>query len=231
MSLSAFLVVEKGTPHDKGTRICLTDQPVLIGRVASDIVPDIGFDNFLISRKHCLVEQRDGEWLLCDLGSKHGTALNGAVMEPSTVYRLKDGDRISLAETAAVLRFVGTWEFEKTIDLSSTQPLVGLGALRDQIKPVVVDTDKMELLVAGEKIPLSVKEWELLALLYDRRNKVVEYAEIRAAVWPERKYDSDVVPDVGADEMNVLIYRLRKKLGDYAKSLRTVRGRGCILEL
>lgn len=230
MPRSAFLIVEKGTPYEKGTRVALQENSLLVGRAASSILPDVGFDNFLISRKHCMLECVDEKWAVRDLSSKHGTTLNGLMLEPERIYPLKDGDRVGLAENAALLRYIETWEFEKTIDLSSTQIQGGL-SIKNPAEPVSADLGKMELTVDGVPVPLSVKEWYLFALLYQHRNKVVDYGAIRSAVWPERNWDNSHVPDVGVEEMNVLIYRVRKKLGDHGKALRTVRGRGCILEL
>lgn len=227
---SAFLIVEKGTPFEKGTRVALQDNSLLVGRAASSILPDVGFDNFLISRKHCMVECSTEKWSVRDLNSKHGTTLNGSRLEPERAYPLRNGDRVGLAENAALLRYIETWEFEKTIDLSSTQPQRGMRG-KSLVEPVAADLAKMELVVDGTPVPLSVKEWNLFALLYQHRNKVVDYGAIRSAVWPERNWDNSQIPDVGVEEVNVLIYRVRKKLGDHGKALRTVRGRGCILEL
>jgi pSer/pThr/pTyr-binding forkhead associated (FHA) protein len=56
-----------------------------------------------VSERHALIEVRDGgEVVLEDLGSKHGTLVNGA--PPTGRVLLHDGDRIRLGHTELVFR-------------------------------------------------------------------------------------------------------------------------------
>ena len=57
-----------------------------------------------ISRIHGEI-RREGElWMLCDLGSKNGTKLNGEPLVPHETYPLKNGDRITAAQTHLIFR-------------------------------------------------------------------------------------------------------------------------------
>lgn len=222
----ACLFVKNGSPYLQGTRIQLERQQTSIGRSGNSLIPDINFDNFLISRKHCCIHYTDNGFVIYDLGSKHGTTVNGKPVNPGKSYILADGDRISLAKDMAVLQFIQSEELEKTIDFDSTQKLTSC----PEILPIMINPDKRELLIAGRQISLANKEWKLLSSLYTSRNKLVSYNAIRQTIWPERILTNGV-PDVGIDEINVLIYRLRRKMGQYGGSVKTVRGCGCILEL
>jgi len=54
----------------------------------------------LIDERHFAVYYRDGEWWVEDLGSRHGTYLNGARVKRE---RLKEGDVISPGAAVAVV--------------------------------------------------------------------------------------------------------------------------------
>jgi hypothetical protein len=57
-----------------------------------------------ISRIHGEI-RREGElWVLCDLGSKNGTKLNGEPLKPHEAYPLKNGDRITAAQAHLIFR-------------------------------------------------------------------------------------------------------------------------------
>lgn len=62
-----------------GSRVILAKQvdelPIVIGRPGSDVTVAIDHDD--IAPIHCLIEDRDGQFFLCDLGSQTGTYLNG----------------------------------------------------------------------------------------------------------------------------------------------------------
>jgi phosphoserine phosphatase RsbU/P len=70
--------------------------PYVIGRAseANWRIPDP-----LVSRRHALVFYREGLWYLSDLGSRHGTSVNGKRLESHQEMPVEHGDRIAL----------GTW--------------------------------------------------------------------------------------------------------------------------
>ena len=229
---AAFLLIEQGNPGDKGRYAPLPADKLLIGRPTSTFSPDLGLDNFLISRRHCCLTRQGDGWTLADLGSKHGTTLNGRPLAAHAVHPLAPGDKISLAAGAALFRFLLLDENEKTLEFERTHPGNAVDAAVDAAPapPIVVDLAKMELVVADTTVALSAKEWLLLETLYSHRNRFVSYGDIRAAVWPERYAADCALPEVGVEELSVLIYRLRRKLGPYGNLIKIRRGRGCILE-
>lgn len=48
-----------------------------------------------VSRRHCVIEKKNGAFHLIDLGSKGGTSLNGEKLAPNIPHFLKSGDQIS----------------------------------------------------------------------------------------------------------------------------------------
>lgn len=67
--------------------------PLVIGRSED---ADITLDDRWASRRHCLIEAQDGTLVVQDLGSKHGTLLNNAIISEAV---LKPGDRLSIGLT------------------------------------------------------------------------------------------------------------------------------------
>jgi pSer/pThr/pTyr-binding forkhead associated (FHA) protein len=226
----ARIIVERGDPYEKGRCIALPQDQINLGRATQAFKPDISFDSLLISRKHCCISQLGETWTIVDLGSKHGTMLNNQSLTPNLPNNLHNGDKITLASSIVVLRFVIAPELEKTLDFESTQSLKNNTAPLS-VLPIVVDTAKKILYIKKREVPLSVKEWCLLELLYNNRNKLVSYADIRTAVWVERQLLDNNEPDVGLDEINAILYRLRRKFGNCRNLLKTRRGQGCILEI
>ena len=226
MQSRACLIVERGEPYEAGTRIELLNGEVYLGRSSLDQQVDVSFSNQLISRKHCYIVHNEDDVILCDLGSKHGTMINGKAITPYEKYILHTGDTISLSMGIAAIRIVSASKNEETMDLSQTQSM----SLRKNTS-IAVECAKWECHIDGQLVSLTEKEWRFFKLLYDHANTVVTYDEIRAAVWPERILGKSTLPDAGIDEINVLIYRVRKKLGKRAEMLKAMRARGYVLKL
>lgn len=226
----ASLIVELGAPHEKGCRFLLEKSKVCLGRATRSFTPDIAFSSMLVSRKHCCLEKLDGKWTVSELGSKHGTLLNGKLLPPGVACTLQPGDTIGLASNLVLLRFILSSELDQTFEFTGTQPLKNKTSTQSKI-PFTIDPAKQAVEIDQAEVYLSLKEWRLLELLYRNKNKLVSYEEIRREVWDERNISPDGLPDVGADELNILVYRLRRKLGNQSGRLITRRGQGCILEL
>ncbi|HLG17559.1 MAG TPA: FHA domain-containing protein [Blastocatellia bacterium] len=92
------------------TRIVIRSpgEPAREMNLSGDATIGRAFDNSIciddsgVSRYHAVIDERDGDFWLCDLGSRNGTTVNGDPV--SSERRLEDGDLISVGG-------VGTIEF------------------------------------------------------------------------------------------------------------------------
>ncbi|HET7541017.1 MAG TPA: response regulator transcription factor [Polyangiaceae bacterium] len=90
------------------------------------------------------------------------------------------------------------------------------------IGALVVDLEGRRVRVDGRALPLTARELAIVDLLATRRGKVVPREELIESVWGE-------VTDSARASLEVLIARIRQKLGDCASLLQTVRGVGYLL--
>lgn len=102
-------------------------------------------------------------------------------------------------------------------------------AVRDQLPgPLVVedlelDVVKKRLVVAGSKIELTPKEFEILYLLWTNQGRIFSREDIMDRVWSD-----DVVVNERAVDVNVT--RLRKKMGAHGRFLKNKTGYGYYIE-
>lgn len=89
---------------------------------------------------------------------------------------------------------------------------------------LTLDHTSRRALVAGEPLELSGREWRLLELLVQHRDKVVTKDQIT------QTWESDGAEVGGGNSIEVYIHRLRRKLEDAGLVIRTVRGLGYLLE-
>ena len=89
---------------------------------------------------------------------------------------------------------------------------------------LTINTQTRDVHRSGQRIQLSVKEYELLCFLMRGRGKVLERTEIMKGVWGEDFYGDDNLLDV-------YIRYLRQKVEskDLPSLIHTVRGVGFIL--
>lgn len=90
--------------------------------------------------------------------------------------------------------------------------LAGLRCVRGE---VVLDFGKREAKVAGNEVPITMREWGILELLALASGRLVTRSHILDEVWGEAQSSSS---------LEVLINRIRKKLG--SEFILTVRGEG-----
>lgn len=223
-----FLEIEKGDPYEKGKRIYLTPQDTILGREWNSIKPDISFSSMHISKRHAMISCKKNTYSITDLMSKHGTQINGQDIEKKRSYNLKNGDAIILSRGIVLLKYCNIYELESgdTVDFTNSfNKRIDTGEF-----PLAVNIERREVILEGNQLVLYGKDLELLLLLYLHQNKAVSYDEIRRAVWPERILDTgDNLPDVGNDEITALVYRLRKRLGQYGCLVITVPRYGYML--
>lgn len=89
---------------------------------------------------------------------------------------------------------------------------------RRQSEDLVVDRDGQEVRIEGRNVPLTAKEFALLAYLSERRGRVFSREHLLDRVWGSHYA-------VGSRTVDIHVRRLRAKLGA-ALPLETLRGRG-----
>jgi DNA-binding response OmpR family regulator len=96
-------------------------------------------------------------------------------------------------------------------DLAAREMLIDNHAL--------LDPDRRQLILDGARADLTKLEFDVLQYLYEREGRVVGRAALLRDVWG---YDWNG----GSNVVEVVISALRRKLGDSAGNLQTVRGAG-----
>ena len=89
-------------------------------------------------------------------------------------------------------------------------------------KDIVIDDDKHEASVNGEKLTLTLKEYELLKLLVSSSEKVLERDYILDSVWGENYGETRT--------LDIHIGELRKLLNASQAEIATIRGVGYVLK-
>lgn len=181
---------------------------------------DIVISDRQVSRFHAEVAlNENGEFLLTDLKSKNGTTLNGELLIEKE--KLKEGDEIKIALAQEFL-FVSS---DATLPLESV-----LTPSTPNTRKLVIEKKARRIWVGDQEIipALSVSQFDLLMLLYEKEGMVITREEIVNGVWGE-----DESIGVTEQAIDALVRRLRARLNkidpghDYIK---TVRGVGYIFE-
>jgi pSer/pThr/pTyr-binding forkhead associated (FHA) protein len=215
-----FLLIEKGGSYPAQTRFRLDKRQTVIGRRSSTESPDIAFDSPFVSRRHLVIESRDGKYFAIDEGSTNGSSINALVLDKNVAIEIHDCDRIKLANDAVVLQFVT----EKDSDT--------LPAEKESSAPdIILDDSRKEIIVRGKSMRLSGNLYRLFQVLYGNRGRAVSNSEIRVAVWPERARDEGGIPNAADVEINTLVMRLRKKLGVHSSQICNLRGYGYMMDI
>ena len=153
---------------------------------------------------------------------------------------LKENDR--LKDIPVIMATAKTSEFDKVIGLDSgaddylakpfgmmefvarVRAVLRRGGLKEKkpelsYKNLVIQMNKHRVLVSGETIELTLKEYELLKYLIENEGIVLSRNQILEHVWG---YDFDGETRT----VDVHIRTMRQKLGEYGKYVETVRGVG-----
>lgn len=88
---------------------------------------------------------------------------------------------------------------------------------------IVLDIGKKSVTVDGEEVAFTKLEFELLTLLMGNPGKVFSREQILSRIWPRDTYVTDRTVDVN-------ITRIRKKIGEYGKCVKTRFGFGYLFE-
>jgi DNA-binding response OmpR family regulator len=115
----------------------------------------------------------------------------------------------ALAELRARVRALGR--------RSSGSSAVQLRGLRQVRGDLVLDFGTRTATRAKTAVPITARQWAILELLASRGGRIVPRSDLLEIVWGDAS-------DANANSLEVLIARLRKKLG--ADVIRTLRGEG-----
>ncbi len=183
-----------------GRTHALKANAVLIGRAVEN---EIVVTSRRVSREHAQIRRDGWRIILEDLGSTNGTFFNGERLQ--TAVQLRDGDQIKIGDVQFTFH-----------DPDVTHQDEFLPSLEIDVIAGIVRLNRQEL-------PLSPKEFTLLAYLTDREGTVCSKDDIGTAVWPE--YQAGVYDY----QIENLIRRLRSKIEpdpSTPKRILTIRGRG-----
>lgn len=161
------------------------------------------------SRNHARLERTAKGFFIHDT-SRNGTFVNGERVRGSRL--LYDRDQIQVADTVIVFQ-----------DPAATEATSVVGAPLDPQEELRVDSATKEVYIRGELLEpaLTVKEFQLLELLYDKQGQVISKDEIAREVWDYEVFDYNAI--------DALVYRLRHRIEDNPSSPRyliTQRGFG-----
>lgn len=189
------------------------DKPILsIGR---DSANEIIINHPLASRRHARLERDETGYFVRDLDSTNGTYVNGDRIEGARL--LRNQDKVWIADTEISFN-----------DPEATQkgplPVELLKRVRREPDELLrVDSRSKEIYIHGRLLepPLTVKEFQLLELLYSHKGQVISKDEIAQNVWDYEVYDYNAI--------DALVYRLRQRIEQDPSNPRflvTVRGFG-----
>jgi hypothetical protein len=164
---------------------------ITIGR---DGANDIVIDHPLASRRHARLERTEDGFVVRDLESTNGTFVNQERVEG--LCNLHNQDQIIIADTVIVFH-----DPEATV--KGVLPPELLRAVREELR---VDSRTKEVYIKGQPLDpsLTVKEFQLLELLYQRRGQVISKDEIARQVWDYEVFDYNAI--------DALVYRLRQRI-------------------
>ncbi len=202
----AFIEVEKGNPKDVGKRFLLREKAQVIGRQTPQTTPDIPLNDDYVSRRHAEIAFESGHFLLRDLGSTNGTAIDDVRIEPARSYPLTHESSIALGIASGNARVL--LRFKETPTVSTVRIEPDYGGLARSPAWMRIDDNKGEVWADGRLLALSRKEYDLIVFLCGRAGKICQRDELISVVWPE-VLDSAGVSDAAIDQ---LIHRLRVKI-------------------
>ena len=166
-------------------------EAISVGRESTN---DIIIDHPLASRRHARFERGNDGYCIRDLDSTNGTFVNGDAIRGA--FTLRNQDQVVIADTVIVFQ-----DPEATI--KGALPPEVLRAVREELR---VDTRTKEVFIKGKSLnpPLTVKEFQLLELLFNRRGQVVSKDDIARNVWDYEVFDYNAI--------DALVYRLRQRI-------------------
>lgn len=162
--------------------------------IGRDGANDIVIDHPLASRRHARLERTEEGFAVRDLESTNGTFVNQERIDGLCV--LHNQDQIIIADTVIMFQ-----DPEATV--KGVLPPELLRSVREELR---VDSRTKEVYIKGQILApsLTVKEFQLLEMLYERRGQVISKDEIANQVWDYEVFDYNAI--------DALVYRLRQRI-------------------
>jgi pSer/pThr/pTyr-binding forkhead associated (FHA) protein len=97
---------------ENGNAFPLAEKEIVLGRnsVTQNIKNDIDLSDLdtkkIVSRRHAVVKRQQDEFILCDLGSRNGTFINGERVSSTQSHTLVSGDVIEFGSGGVKLTFI-----------------------------------------------------------------------------------------------------------------------------
>ncbi len=134
-SIDSCTLVPLGNCPMSSTKVPSDGKGVIVGRSAG---ATLRLDHPSISRQHAAIVCQNERWAITDLGSRHGTLLNGVALQPRVPTPLRHADRITFRPWT--IRFeLGAHSGNETVVSASD---MGMGSNTVQVVPVAkVKTD------------------------------------------------------------------------------------------
>jgi two-component system OmpR family response regulator len=213
-------------------RILLVEDDVDLGQALTDHLEAAGHSVYWCKLIAQARERGDVDMTLLDLNLPDGDGLallrqwrtDGRLM-PVIALTARDevSDRIRGLQAGADDYLVKPFDLNELMARIDAVHRRGLPAPTVAIGPVVLDLEAHRARRGGEPIELTAMEWAVVACLARRPGRIFTRSEIE-----QRLAELDM-SDAGSNSLEVIVSRLRKKLG--AGSISTHRGLGYRLDV
>ncbi len=188
--LQATLVVRGG--QNSGAIVALVGGSITMGRRSDN---DIVVDETTVSRRHSLIMNTPGGYVVRDLNTTNGTFVNQNKLNQSE-HVLRHGDQIKLGGSDITIMFRQEGPRTLTLDTASSVPVeAALPSIPEQtVQPAAAAM-------------LEIVDATLLSALGLRKGSVVSRSELLEELWPDEH--DDVGKSLKLDEA---VARLRSQL-------------------
>lgn len=135
---SQLIEVELASLDHRGmeTHRIVTHLPAILGR---DLNSDVRLADPWVSRRHCVLDEIKGTLVVRDLGSKHGTFVNGHRGSDSHVL---PGDRLTIGRSQVTVQYRRTER--ATTEARSCKAVANADFLpSNQVQPAIPDTEDL----------------------------------------------------------------------------------------
>lgn len=137
---------------------------LLIGRASQHSKADFMLYNDFVSREHCRIYMEEGQLLIEDLASKHGTSVNQMPLVPGHPCLIEPGDSITLIN--GLIEFMISIDNDLTRDFTPVNP---------EIQQIVAINKHLQTVIINDEAPIKMptKEFDCFKLLYENLDNLI----------------------------------------------------------